>query len=512
MGKSEFKGRTAELKLLDELWSLPRSTLLILYGRRRVGKTRLLTHWANQHAAHALYWVAEPTSAYDQLRSFSQALYNFSHPDSPAPAEFTYATWEQAFQQLARMSEERRIAIFIDEVTYLIDVDPKIVGVLQKVWDHYLSSANLLMGLSGSQMGMMQEQMISYAAPLYGRASAQVKLPPLPFDVTAEFFPNYSPAERVAIYSIFGGIPAYWERLDPNASVLENIQVQLLTSNTLMQEEPRLLLHDFINDPHNYVSILRAISHGSNTQSQIGKRTGLSQGHVSKYLGVLRETGFVERQVPVTEPIEKSRRGKYFVVDPYLRFYYRFLSTHQASLAMGAQQKALDAIDENLDQFIELYTWRELCREWLRSANAHGITPFHCEIINAAWTRTQDVGVAAINRAEHRLILGATIWRDGPGTHHDLVDLVKKAGSLIPKDGEWEIYFMSFSKDGWTEEAWQLAEELAYKNESGKRWRTGGVDLIDLPRLNENFESWAMGRADDVESYMIAPVIQPRLF
>ncbi|MEM7798974.1 MAG: ATP-binding protein, partial [Chloroflexota bacterium] len=200
MGISEFRGRKAELKLLDELWSMPRSTLLILYGRRRVGKTRLLTHWSNNHSADSMYWVAEPTSAYDQLRSFSQALYNFSHPDTPAPLEFTYATWEQAFQQVARISQERRLALFIDEVTYLIDVDPKIVGVLQKVWDHHLSSANLFMALSGSQMGLMQKQMLSYEAPLYGRATAQVKLPPLPFDVTPEFFPQYGSKERIAIY------------------------------------------------------------------------------------------------------------------------------------------------------------------------------------------------------------------------------------------------------------------------------------------------------------------------
>ena len=201
MAKTEFKGRHAELRLLDELWNSPNATLLILYGRRRVGKTRLLTHWMGRHAQQAIYWVAEPTSALDQLRSFSQTLFNYSQPDVPAPLEFSYATWEQALQQAAALAKEQRLALFIDEVTYLLDVMPSWPGVLQKMWDHHLSKTNLILALSGSQMGLMQN-LLAYEAPLYGRAAAQIKLPPLPFDVTAEFFPNYSPAERVKYASV----------------------------------------------------------------------------------------------------------------------------------------------------------------------------------------------------------------------------------------------------------------------------------------------------------------------
>src|SRR5690606_4279596 len=156
MAKTEFKGRHAELRVLDDLWNSPNATLLILYGRRRVGKTRLLTHWMGRHAQQAIYWVAEPTSALDQLRSFSQALFNYSQPDVPAPLEFSYATWEQALQQAAALAKNKRLALFIDEVTYLLDVHAAFPGTLQKMWDHYLSKTNLILALSGSQMGMMQ--------------------------------------------------------------------------------------------------------------------------------------------------------------------------------------------------------------------------------------------------------------------------------------------------------------------------------------------------------------------
>ena len=300
MAKTAFKGRNAELSLLDKLWQKPDAALLILYGRRRVGKTRLLTHWREQHSDQALYWVAEPMSARDQLRSFSQALHRFAYPDSPVSMEIYYEDWEQALWHVAERARDRRLALFIDEFTYLLEVEPAVVGMLQKAWDHWLSDSNLILALSGSQMALMRKHVLSYEAPLYGRATSQFELRPLPYSITREFFPQYSPQDRVALYAIFGGIPAYWERVDSSVSVMENISELLLTPNTLLQEEPRLLLQDFISDQSNYVGIMQAIARGERSNIGISNRTGLPKGHVSKYLSVLRNTRFVERRVPVT--------------------------------------------------------------------------------------------------------------------------------------------------------------------------------------------------------------------
>ena len=151
MNKTDFVGRVNELAILDKLWESPDAKLLILYGRRRIGKTRLLIHWLEQRPKQAIYWVAEPSSALHQLRSFSQTIYNFSHPDAPAPRDFAYGDWEQAFGEVARLAKDERLALFIDEVTYLIEVDVSIVGTLQKVWDHSLKSTHLKLALSGSQ-------------------------------------------------------------------------------------------------------------------------------------------------------------------------------------------------------------------------------------------------------------------------------------------------------------------------------------------------------------------------
>ncbi|RMD48667.1 MAG: hypothetical protein D6835_06130, partial [Candidatus Thermofonsia bacterium] len=153
MFRASFVGRSRELQVLDNLWQTNKATLLILYGRRRVGKTRLLTHWLQQHYDSGLYWVAEPTSALSQLRSFSQALMGFMDPEAEIPPDFTFSTWELAFRQLALYAQQKRVAVFIDEVTYVIDVNPDFVGVLQKVWDRWLSDSNLMLAFAGSQMG-----------------------------------------------------------------------------------------------------------------------------------------------------------------------------------------------------------------------------------------------------------------------------------------------------------------------------------------------------------------------
>jgi AAA+ ATPase superfamily predicted ATPase len=490
MAETKFVGRNGELELLDNLWETTNATLLILYGRRRVGKTRLLTHWMKHHSDQAIYWVAEPTSALDQLRSFSQALYNHTTPDTPAPLDFTYANWEQALRQVALLAGESRLALVIDELPYLMAVNPTITGTLQKTWDQWLSKANLILALSGSQMGLMQE-MLSYQEPLYGRATAQLRLPPMPYGDTREFFPDYRAKDRVAVYSIWGGVPAYWERLDASASIVDNVRTQLLPANTLMQEEPGLLLRDFISDPHNYVGIMRAIAGGANTQKRIASRTGLAKGHISKYLSVLRNTGFVARQVPVTEEEAKSRRGRYFVTDPYLRFYYRFFAAYQAKLALGEQQQILSLIEQALPEFIQDNTWRELCREWLLRASSQGEIPVPVEQVGGAWARNYECDVVGISKEENSLVLGTCLWNSEPADLSVIQDLVMTTPALVPQGGQWSVYYLGFASGGWTEEASSYASSLMSSGVSGKNWLHVGARLLDLDKLDSDLIRWS---------------------
>lgn len=489
-----FIGRHEELELVDRLWKTENAEFIILYGRRRVGKTRLLTHWMSEHPGDGLYWMAEPTSAVDQLRSFSQALANFADPEEPAPLDFTYANWEQALRQVSLLARGRRFALFIDEITYLMDINPSIIGTLQKVWDHKLNKSNLMLALSGSQMGLMRKKLLSYQAPLYGRATAQMELNPLPFGVTSSYFPNYSPDERVSIYGIWGGVPAYWERLDPAISVWENLSLQLRPSNAWMLDEPRLLLQDFITDLYNYVGIMRAMAHGSHTLSEIGKRNGLSSTHMTSYLGVLRETGFVKRRVPVTQRNINSRLGRYEVIDPYLRFYYRFLAAYQSKLAMGQQQEVLEIIESKMPEFIEANTWKQLCQEWLLRASSHGELPVPIEHVGGEWKRNFSIDVIGISEEERSLVVGCALWRGTPGEIEQIQELIRLTSSVIPKTEEWQVFYVGFSANGWAEGMQSRAESLLYEEKSGRsriRWEFAGVRLLDLEDVDRDLAKWS---------------------
>ena len=488
--KFKFLDRKRELELLDQLWNSSHAEFLILYGRRRVGKTALLSEWIQRSLQRVLYWVASPNSAATQLRSFSQAIYNFSNPGALAPDTFTYATWEQAFRQVASLAEKERLALFIDEFTYLLEVTPGIAGQLQNLWDHLLKQRNLFLCLSGSHLGMMKREFLSYQAPLYGRASAQLHLQPFHFGSTPRFFPNYPAVDRVAIYAIFGGVPAYWERIDPSKSISQNIRSNLLTPNNLLQAEPRLLLQDFITEPHNYIGILSAIANGAHVSKEIASVTGLPSGHISKYLSVLTDTGFVERRIPVTEK-EPSRSGRYHISDPYLRFYFRFLESRQEQLALGIQEQALAEISKHMIDFIGTYTWEEICREWTLRAGAAGSLPYLPDTVGSVWTADAQVDVVGFNSMEKTLILGECKWTRTPNNRKAISSLVEeKAEKIIPEQGNWNIFFVGFSRAGWTSGALDYQEQINQQPPAGKNWKASGMLLVELEQLDQDMKRW----------------------
>jgi AAA+ ATPase superfamily predicted ATPase len=488
--KFQFFGRQHELEVLDALWASGKAEFLILYGRRRVGKTALLTEWIRRTGNRALYWVASPTSATAQLRSFSHAVYNFENPGTVVPEDFTYSNWEQAFRQAARLAKNERMALFIDEFTYLLEINAEIAGTLQNIWDHVFKQTEIFLCLSGSHLGMMKREFLSYQAPLNGRASSQIYLRPFFFGATRSFFPKYSAIDRVALYSIFGGVPAYWERVDPARSISQNIKLHLLTTNNLLQSEPRLLLQDFISDPHNYIAILGAIANGAHATKDIARVSGLQNVHVPKYLGVLTETGFVERRVPVTES-GPSRAGRYHITDPYLRFYFRFLADRQDQLALGAQEIALAEINRHMIDFIGKYTWEELCREWVLRAGASNALPIMADEVGSAWNSKAQVDVVGINTMEKTLILGECKWTLSENERKVMAELVEqKAAQIIPTQGKWKVFFLGFSRSGWTSGAQAYQEEINRQPVHGENWISAGMRLITVDELDDDLVSW----------------------
>ena len=511
---NSFVGRKQELTTLNSLWQRQGADLLIVYGRRRVGKTSLLTQWLKSHSPdHALYWVAQPSAPTDQLRQFSQALYQFENPTGTLPQTFSYQSWEQALEQVARLSETRRFALIIDEFTYLLARTPELAGLFQNVWDHLLKQRNLLLVLCGSHLGMMQRHVLAYQAPLYGRASAQLNVQPLPFGITRTYFPLYDAAERVALYAMFGGIPAYWERIDQSLSISENIRQQLLTPNNLMQAEPRLLLQDFVREPDNYIALFNSIANGYRTQKEINTFSGLAQGHISSYLSVLEAAGFIKRRIPITAG-PRSRQSRYHITDPYLRFYYRFLGSRQTQLALGVQEPALEEIRRHLylsrkvpyhiskskdgtelfggttPGFIGTHTWEEISREWVLRAGAAGKLPYLADQVGPYWDKRVQVDVVGLNRMEKTLILGECKWSPNPMGADVLETLMSKTSAVVPAQGNWRISYVGIARGGWSAATQKLATGVT-ATPAGKNWQATDITLVDLPQIDADLAAWS---------------------
>jgi AAA+ ATPase superfamily predicted ATPase len=490
MARTPFIARERELKLLQKEWESDKARLLILYGRRRIGKTRLVTHWMETFKPRALYWVAEPTSSKDQLRSFSQALFNFES-NSVVPDDFSYSTWNQTFEQAARIAKQERMALILDEFTYLMALEQGIAGILQNVWDHHLQHSNMFLIVSGSHVGMMERGVLAYQAPLYGRATSRLMLQPLPFKATKSFFPKYRPDERVALYAVFGGVPAYWQQFNPGISLDKNIRENLLGDANLLQDEPRLLLQDFVSEIHNYAAILRAIAQGYRTPREIASSSGLNARHISMYLSTLISTGFVERRVPVTEQAS-SRLGRHHITDPFLRFYYRFLSRRQSQLALGIDDQTLAEIKKHLVDFIGTHTWEELCREWLLRATGQKILPFLPDQVGSIWNREAQIDVAGVNFMEKTLILGECKWDRHPMDLDVLRKLIEKTDKALPAEGRWKVFYVGFARKGWKEDAIQFARGLQTSNIYGERWQATGMLLRTLDEVDTELDSWTI--------------------
>ena len=474
-----------------------KAEFMILYGRRRVGKTRLITRWMELEKPRAFFWIAAPTSSVDQLRSFSQAVFRFESQSQP-PADMSYGDWPTAFQALARLAENERLAVIIDEFTYLLEAEPAVSAYLQHAWDHSLSKSNLFLIISGSHLGMMYRQALSYQAPLYGRSTANLLLQPLPFGVTQSFFPNYSADERVAVYAMLGGVPAYWERFTPERNLTQNIRSEFLNYSASLHDEPRLLLADFLRDPHNYIAIFRAIANGARTPKEIAGFSGLEEKHIPQYLSVLTETGFIARRVPVTQP-PTSRLGRHFITDPFLRFYYRFLARRQSQLALGVEEQALEEIKRHLLDFIGTYTWEELCQEWLLRTTGHVRLPFLPDRVGGAWTRKAQVDVVGINSMEKTLILGECKWSPKAVDRNVLEALVQKTAEFVPSEGRWRVYYLGFARGGWLREAQSYAKTFGKANVQGENWNAVGMSILDLSQVDQDLRDWSQSKANEAE-------------
>jgi AAA+ ATPase superfamily predicted ATPase len=327
--------------------------------------------------------------------------------------------------------------------------------------------------------GIIERTILDYQAPLYGRATASIRLLPLPFGALAEMLPHYKPEERVAVQAVTGSIPAYVELFDDRLSVQENLAQRIVTPANAMLNDAAFLLHEQLGEPRNYMAIIEAIAAGYHGLSDIARMAGISRTNIVKYLGVLADLGYVERQVPATvRRPEKSRQGRYVIVDAYLRFYYRFLAPNLGFIERGMTRQATALIENQLVHFIGTYTFEELCREWMAEQADMGALPFLPERIGSFWSREAQVDVVAINWRTRDILLGECKWGAGKVGQAVIRDHFDKTSHVVPDEREWQVHYLFFAREGFTAGAQNAAEAQ-------------GAQLITLDRLEADMRQWA---------------------
>ncbi len=469
-----FVDRETELAFLDAVLERRRPTaaqLVLLYGRRRVGKTVLLRHWAERSGLAQCYWAAEKEPAALQRRKLYARILGLDATQAPI-----FASWDDCWRAIGAVLGDRRQILILDEFTYAAEADPAMLSSLQHAWDQYLRLSQVVIVLCGSHVHTM-ETLQTRQSPLFGRMTGQWELRALPFAALREFLPSWSTEERVAAYAVVGGVPAYLEWLDPDRSLTDNIRDVILAPGSMFIAEPTFLLYDEVREPSTHLAVIKAIGAGNHTLGDISNAALVGKAHLSAYLARLEELRLVERRLPATVAVaerRRSRSGRYHLTDPYFRFYFRFVAPYQDDLSYHPDL-ILPRIREGLRAFVGATAFEDLCRQWVMQRHEAGDLPFPVQQVGSHWARDVQVDVVAVNWAERAILLGECKWGTEPEGRSLIQELVQgktpRLLAKLPDGGQgWKVHYAFFARAGFTDAAHSAA-------------RAAGARLVDLETL-----------------------------
>jgi AAA+ ATPase superfamily predicted ATPase len=447
-----FINRETELAALESLWRSPRAELSVLYGRRRVGKTELLRHFCQ--GKPAVFFLAAQIKEIDNLDRF-QAAVREALPTLDLSGVI-FRDFPGALNFLARQAVRTPLAVILDEFPYLCEENPGLPSQLQAFWDQIARQTRLKLILCGSHVSFMERSILAERSPLFGRRTAQQRLLPLsPFDAT-RFFSRSAEAERLTLYGILGGTPAYLALMDPSLSLRENLLAAALRPQGYLYEEVPFLLRTELMAPATYASLLRAVAGGCTRLNEIAQRAGVEPTTSGKYLSILRDLALVRREVAFFDRApERSRRGLYVIQDNFVLFWFRFILPNQVAIEAGNGGRVYDeiivpALDGHMGPVFE-----EVCREYvrLRPADRGGLI----RRVGRHWERDWDLDVAAED-SRGQLLVGECKWTRCPVGRDALRQFQSRAANH-PLLARRRPQLLFFSKAGFTQGAIRFASE-----------------------------------------------------
>ncbi len=414
-----FVDREHELTSIEEKLNSNSFEFIVLYGRRRIGKTSLVLN-SVKNREHIYYLAVEG----DNLKHFK----NYSSKVVPT-IEYAKEDWEAYFKFL-----ENKI-IIIDEFPNLIKENPKVLSLFQRIIDTHLKNTKTKLIILGSSISMMGDKVLSYSSPLYGRKTGVLKIQPLKFKYLKEFFPEADRKELVEIYGFADGIPYYLEKI--KLPFWDYLNTELHKIDSFLKYEIDFLMKYEFDEPIMYKKILEAIAYGNTTLGAIKDYIGVKHSDITPYLRNLIETEFVIKELPITES-PKSKKGRYYIKDNFTAFYFKYIFPNLSAIEEGLFD--VSEIKRDYNQYLG-FVFEKIVMEFLIDLNKQGKLPFKFLNIGRWWKKGGEIDIICINKNEKKALFVEVKWGDlNTNDVNKILNDLKRKSDLVKLD-EYEKYY-----------------------------------------------------------------------
>jgi AAA+ ATPase superfamily predicted ATPase len=451
-----FIGRSEELQKLEDMYASGKFECAIIYGRRRVGKTTLIKEFIKDKKA--IYFVAREADGPINLVGFSGDVYSVTAKELAKNAFFY--DWEKAFDYIYQISKDSRIVLAIDEYPFLARAYRPISSILQAHIDSQFKDSQLFLILCGSSMSFMENQVLGYKSPLYGRRTAQFKIAPFSFFESLPFLEPFAKVDKAIVYGVTGGVPEYLNKINTTKSVKQNIIELFLTASGTLFEEPSNLLKQELREPATYNGIIEAIAGGASRLNEIATKCGLESNKCAKYLKSLMSLGIVKKELPITET--SSKKSIYLLDDMMFRFWYRFVFSNMSGIVSGLGSAIFDfEISEELSAYMGP-VFEEICKQYLFVQAKKNALPFLPGKIGRWWgnnpleKRQEEIDILT-SRKDSALFCECK-WTNAAVDTDVLAAIIQKSGLFHYKN----VWIWLFSKTRFTDRLVSEASERGF--------------------------------------------------
>lgn len=456
-----FIGRKNELHTLNTEYNR-NSSFVVIYGRRRVGKTTLIKEFLKNKTA--FYYLATEELESQSMKRLANVIARTTKNTLLQKIEFT--DWLDLFQLIADYKPEEKKVLVIDEFPYLVKTNSAFPSILQNAWDEFLKDSNVMLILSGSLIGMMQKHVLSYDSPLYGRRTAQMRLTPLPF--TSIYETQNLPFEQaVEQFALTGGVPKYLEFFEDGRPLEEQLKDAVFSKNGFLYEEPNFLLKSESLTAVNYFSIIKTIADGNHKLGKIASALGQESSSLTPYLSTLSDLGFIEKRTPITEKNpEKSRKGLYFIADNFLRFWFCYVYPYKGELELDNMQIVLDEIHKDFKEKFVAFAYEDICKDIFAKLCSNNAISFVPSRIGSYWLNDYDgdteIDVMSVDHQNKQVFAGECKYHTKPvdaPVYFALKEKVDNAAEIRKSFPKYNVIYGLFSKSGFTKRMLDIAKE-----------------------------------------------------